>query len=438
MRRLFALALLTLLLATARPALAVTIERVVSPGGIEAWLVEDHANPILALDLAFRGGAALDPAGRVGLATMTAALLDEGAGPYSSEAFQRLLEDNVITLGFEARRDSLIGRVKTLSAHRDLAFDLLRLSLTQARFDTKAVERIRGQLVASLMREEESPNAVANKTWFRTAFAGHPYARPPQGEIGAVQSIRRNDLFGFAHAQLTRDRLVVGVVGDIRPDELAPLLDRVFGALPAKSPLPELAETRVSGTGGRTLIDRDTPQTVAVFGAPGIKRDDAEWYAATVMNYILGGGGFSSRLTEEVREKRGLAYSVYSYLVPLEHAGLILGGVATENSRFEESIRLIRAEFARMRDTGPSAEELANAKTYLNGSFPLQLDSTASIAQILVQMQRDHLGIDFLERRAALINAVGPEDVRRVAHRLLDPDALSLVIVGRPIPAKAE
>jgi len=435
MRRLVALALVLLAVALARPAQAVTIERVVSPGGIEAWLVQDHANPILALEIAFRGGAALDPTGREGLAAMVAGLLDEGAGPYRSEEFQRLLEDNVISLSFDARRDTLNGHVKTLTAHRDLAFDLLRLSLTQPRFDVKAVERIRGQIVAGLLREQESPDAVATKAWFHAAFAGHPYARAPQGEVAPVKAIRRDDLRSFAQAQLTRDRLVIGVVGDIRPDELAAALDRVFGSLPASGPLPEIREAPLAPLAARTVIDRDTPQTVAIFGAPGIKRDDPDWYAATVMNYVLGGGGFASRLTEQVREKRGLAYSVYSYLVPFDHAGLILGGVATENRRFEDSIGLIRDEFRRMRDEGVSDTELANAKTYLNGSFPLQLDSTASIARLLVQIQRERLGIDFLERRAKLIEAVSADDIRRVAVRLLDPDALRIVAVGRPAPA---
>lgn len=425
-----ALALLALLLPLS--AQAMSVERVVSPLGIEAWLVQDHANPIIAVELAFEGGAALDPAAKSGLAEMTASLLDEGAGPYDSQAFQGKLEDLVITLHYDAGLDHLRGHLKTLTANRDTAFELLRLSLTQPRFDKEPLERIRGQILAGLLRESQSPNAVAQRQWFKTMFPGHPYARAARGEIETVKTVQKADLKAFTRDQLARDRLVIGVVGDITPAELSALLDSTFGGLPATGGAGKVAEANPVATGGMTVIDKDNPQTVAMFGLPGIKRDDPDWYPAYVMNYVLGGGGFSSRLTEEVREKRGLAYSVYSYLSPLRHAGIIIGGVATENSRFAESIRLIKDEFRRMRDQGLGEAELANAKTYLNGSFPLQLNSTQAIAGLLVQMRIDNLGIDFLDKRAALVDAVTQDDVKRAAARLLDPDSLSLVVVGRP------
>ncbi len=414
------------------PALAVTVEKVVSPGGIVAWLVQDHSNPIISLEVTFRGGAALDPAAKSGLAAMAAGLLDEGAGPYDSQAFQGKLEDLVITLGFDAGRDGLRGHLKTLSENRDTAFDLFRLAVTQPRFDKEPVERIRGQILSGLMREAQDPNSQASRAWFEAMFPGHPYARSAHGSVETVRTIQVGDLRAFAKSHLALDRLVVGVVGDITPDELARRLDATFGALPAKSPLPPVPDVAARAGGGLRVIDKDNPQTTAIFGLPGIGRRDPDWYAAYVMNYILGGGGFSSRLTEEVREKRGLAYSVYSYLVPMEHSGLMIGGVATENGRFAESIRLIREEFRRMRDEGPSEQELTDAKTYLNGSFPLQLDSTAGIAGLLLQIQIDDLGIDFLDRRNALISAVTLDAVRQAARRLLDPDALTIVAVGRP------
>ncbi|MDO8605036.1 MAG: pitrilysin family protein [Phaeospirillum sp.] len=430
-RRISALVLLAGLLLSL-PAQAVTVERVASPNGIEAWLVQDHSNPIISMEIAFKGGAALDPAPKSGLAEMAAGLLDEGAGPYDSQTFQQKLEDQVITLNFDASRDTLRGHLKTLTANRDAAFDLLRLSLGQPRFDKEPVERIRGQILSGLMREAQDPNAMATRRWFQAMFPGHPYARSPHGVPETVKTIQVGDLRAFARGQLARDRLMIGVVGDITPAELARLLDATFGGLPAAGAPDTVADTAARATGGVTVIDKDNPQTVAVFGAPGVKRDDPDWYAASIMNYILGGGGFSSRLTEEVREKRGLAYSVYSYLLPQRHSGLIFGGVATENGRFAESIGLIRAEFQRMRDQGPTEAELANAKTYLNGSFPLQLDSTAAIAGLLVQLQADNLGIDFLDRRNALIDAVTLDDVKRAARRLLDPGTLTIVAVGRP------
>jgi zinc protease len=422
------------LLLLALPAQAVTPEKVTSPSGIEAWLVRDHSNPIIAMEIAFKGGAAHDPARKSGLASMLAALLDEGAGPYDSQAFQRVLEDKVITLHFNAGRDAFNGHLKTLSENKDTAFELMRLALSQPRFDKEPVERIRGQLLAGLTRESQDPNAQASRRMFEMAFAGHPYAQSPRGTLETVKTIQVADLRSLVRNQLTRDRLVVGVVGDIGPEELARRLDEMFGALPATGTLGAIAEIRAAAPAGLVAIPKDNPQTTALFTLPGLRRDDPDWYAAYVVNYILGGGGFSSRLTEEVREKRGLAYSVTSYLVPYAHSGLLVGSVATENSRFAESVRLIRDEFRRMRDEGPSEKELADAKTYLNGSFPLSQDSTAAIAGLLVQMQMDKLGIDFLDRRPAMIEAVTMEDARRAARRLLDPDALSFVAVGKPGP----
>ncbi|EME70210.1 Zn-dependent peptidase [Paramagnetospirillum caucaseum] len=426
------IAVLLGLLLFSLPAAAVTVEKVTSASGIEAWLVRDHSNPIIAMEVAFRGGAAHDPAAKSGLAGMMAALLDEGAGPHDSQAFQQILEDKVISLGFNAGRDSFAGHLKTLSENKDTAFDLFRLALSQPRFDKEPVERIRGQLLAGLMRESQDPNAQASRRFFEVAFAGHAYARSPRGTLESVKAIQVADLRALAKAQLIRDRLVVGVVGDISPEELARRLDAVFGALPASGPLGVIPDVDAAPPAGLAVIPKDNPQTLALFGLPGLRRNDPDWYAAYVVNYVLGGGGFSSRLTEEVREKRGLAYSVTSYLMPFAHSGLIVGSVATENSRFPESVRLIKEEFRRMQGEGPSEKELADAKTYLNGSFPLSQDSTAAIAGLLVQMQVDKLGIDFLDRRAAMISAVSLEDARRAARRLLDPDALSFVAVGKP------
>ena len=430
LKRLLAACTLVLVLIATAPADAVTIERVISPGGIEAWLVRDPSNPILAVEVSFRGGAALDPAGRSGLATMTAALLDEGAGPYESQTFQRRLEDRVIGLSFDAGRDALRGHLKTLTEHRDEAFDLLRLALTKPRFDAPAIDRIRSQILVGLMHESESPDHLASRAWFASVFADHPYARSPRGDRESIKAITVADLRGEVTRQIARDRLLIGVVGDIEPGELARLLDATFTALPERGAPVSLVEARPATHGQIERIVRAIPQTVATFGLAGLKRDDPDWYAATVMNHILGGGGFSSRLTESVRERNGLAYGVWSALIPFDHGGILLGGVATESSRFEQSLALIREEVRRMRDEGSTETELANAKTYLNGSFPLGLDSTTAIAQVLVQMQADHLGLDFLDRRPALINAVTLADVRRVAARLLDPEALTLAVVG--------
>jgi len=424
------LALLLLLWAPAAGAL--TIERVTSPGGIEAWLVEDHTLPVVSIRFTFPGGAALDPPGRGGLAAMATALLDEGAGPYDTAAFKTRLEDLVADLRFEAGRDEIGGSLRSLKTNLSEAAGLLRAALTSPRFDPSAVERIRGEFVASLSQQAHSPRALSGRLWMRDAFEDHPYGENVNGTTLSVAAITREDLIGFAGQRLARAGLVIGAVGDIAADELAGLIDRVFGGLPAGGGEIQIAETKPAENGGVLITRRPVPQSAVTFGQVGPKRDDPDWYAARLVNDVLGGGGFRGRLMREIREKRGLAYAVSTELVSFRHAGLILGNVATENARVAQSIALIRAEWRRMHDEGPSEAELDLAKTFLTGSFPLTLDTGARVASLLVEMQQQKLGIDYLDRRAALFGAVTLEQAKTVAHRLLDPAALSFAVVGDP------
>jgi zinc protease len=413
-------------------AQAVDIQRVVSAKGIEAWLVQDSSIPVISFKFAWRAGAAYDPKGKEGRARMLSALLDEGAGKLDSQAFQRRLEDLSVRLGFSANTDTFRGNLRTLSANRDEAFRLLALAISQPRFDAEPVERIRAQLVAGLKASQEDPDTIATRTWYRTAFPDHPYGRPNGGTVETIGAVTVDDLKDFSARYFVRKGLVIGVAGDITPQELALRLDEVFGRLPMSRPIEAVPEVQPSNAGKIIVVKRDVPQSVVLFGQAGIKRDDPDWYAAYVMNRILGGGGFSSRLMEEVREKRGLAYSVYSYLSPFEHSALYMGGVGTANARVAESLKIIRAEWQRMGEKGVTEKELASAKTYINGSFPLRLDSTRRIAGILVGVQISRLGIDYIGKRAKLIDAVTTKDIRQVAKRLLNPGALTVVVVGKP------
>ncbi|HEX6980829.1 MAG TPA: pitrilysin family protein [Alphaproteobacteria bacterium] len=425
-------AVVTLVIATVASASAVEIEQVKSPGGIEAWLIRDRMVPLVSMHFAFRGGAATDPAGKTGRAEMTAQLLTEGAGDLDSQKFAAMLEDRAISLGFDAGLDSIQGSVKTLNEHRDTAFDLLRLALTRPRFDAEAVERVRAQTLAAIARDAENPETLARRTWWATAFPDHPYGRPVRGTVETVTRLQPDDFRDFVRNRLARDNLIIGVVGDITPDELGPLLDRAFGDLPARSAPVDVPEVEFKGDGRTTVVNRTVPQSVMVFGEDGIKRNHPDWFAASIVNYILGGGGFNSRLMTEVREKRGLTYGVYTSLVALDHTGLVLGSSSTANARVAQALDLIRAEWRRMKEQGPTADELADAKSYLTGSFKLQLSSSMSIASMLVAIQYDNLGIDYIDRRDALINAVTIDDVRRVAGQLLDPARMLTVIVGDP------
>ncbi len=431
-KRVFGACLLLFVFAFTSPASAIEIKRVVSPGGIEAWLVEDHKVPIIALEWAFEGAGASDPKGKEGLANLAARTLDEGAGPYDSQAFAARLQDNAIGLGFDVGRDAFSGSLRTLSDRRDEAFDLARLSLTEPRFDAEAVERMRAAVLSSLRRDQADPNYVARRLFYATAYPDHPYGDEIRGTLESLPTITPDDLRNFVKSSFGRDRLIVAAAGDITPEDLGLALDRVFGALPATTAIPAIANVEPKGAGETLVVTRPTAQTVMLMGEPGIKRSDPDWYAATVMNYVLGGGGFGSRLMEEVREKRGLSYGVYSYLVSLDHSALIMAGGNTVNAKAGQALDIMRQEWKRMAEKGVTEEELADAKTYLTGSFPLQLSSTQAIAGMLLQVRRDRLGIDYLDRRNALINGVTQEDVQRVAQRLLHPDRLLTVLVGRP------
>ncbi|OHC82825.1 MAG: zinc protease [Rhodospirillales bacterium RIFCSPLOWO2_12_FULL_67_15] len=419
-------------LLAAPPAGAIEVQQVKSPGGITAWLVQDKLNPILSLRFAFRGGAALDPEGKEGLARMAAALLDEGAGDMDARAFRAALEDRSISLGFDSSFDEFGGSLQMLTEHRDTAAGLLALALTRPRFDADALARVRSQILARLRRDAESPDTVAQVRLFTEIFPGHAYGRRSRGTLESVPRIGPEDLRRFVGARFARDVLVVGVAGDITAAELGRLLDRAFGALPSSSApaqIPEVAPKIDS----RALVSRlKVPQSAIAFAAPGVKRDDPDYYAAYVLNYILGGGGFTSRLHEEVREKRGLAYSAGTSLHPLRRSALILGGAGTANARVKETIDVVRAEWRRMAEGGVSAEEIENAKTYLTGSFPLRFTTLGGIAGMLLGMQIENLGPDYIDRYNGLINAVSAESVARVARRLLDPARLLVVVAGEP------
>ncbi|MCT8970388.1 M16 family metallopeptidase [Microbaculum marinisediminis] len=418
--------------AAVRPASAIEIEKVVSPGGIEAWLVSESAVPLVSVQFAFDGGAAQDPPDRPGVANLISVLLDEGAGDIDSAAFQEKLESLAIEMSFDAGRDTFYGAMQTLTENLDEAANLLRLAITAPRFDADAIERMRVQTESGLRRELTDPNAVAGRLWSDTVFGSHPYGRPVKGTLETVAAITVDDLRAYHERIFARDTLKIAVVGDITAERLAPLLDEIFGGLPQTADLAPVAEATLPDGGMRKVVEMEIPQTVIQFGRPGLKRDDPDFIPAYVVNHILGGGAFSSRLYQEVREKRGLSYSVYSFLYPLDRAGLIAGGAATRNDRAAESLAIIDEEIKRMADEGPTAEELDKAKRYLKGSYPLRFDTSTKIARQLVEIQRDKLGIDYINKRNDLIDAVTIDDAKRVARKLYGDGSLYVTMVGRP------
>jgi len=421
------------ILASANTLHAMDIRKVVSDKGIVAWFVPDKSVPLVAMSFAFRNaGSATDPDGKEGLAEMTSGLLDEGAGEMESQAFQRALEDIAAQMSFSAGRDTFTGQLRTLTAEREKAFDLLRLALNAPRFDEAPVKRMQSQMLASLRQQAKNPRKISGRLWSETVFPGHPYSKPSDGTEKTVATLTADDLKSFIRDRFSRDRLIIGVVGDISEEELKRRLDSVFGDLPATGRKFAIPETAPAGKGKTLIVRKQIPQSMVILGHAGIKRDDADWYAALLVTRVFGGGGLSSRLFEEIREKRGLAYSVYAYLSPMEHSALLAGGVATQNARAAESLSVFRAEWQNLAETGVTAKELETAKTYMNGSFPLRLGSSRGIAGMLVSIQISDLGMDYIKKRPSLINAISLDEANRVAKRLYKADDLTVVIVGDP------
>jgi len=357
--------------------------------------------------------------------------LDEGAGDLDSKAFHERMENHAIELTFQVGRDYFHGSLRSLNEHRDEAFDLLHLALTNPRFDADAIERVRGQELSMLQRDTTNPNDLASRRWWEVAFPGHPYGRQTKGTLESVPRITADDLRAYARHVLARNELTISIVGDVDPKTAGVLIDRAFAGLPAKNDLKPVANAMPSGLGRRIVINVDVPQAVVTFGGQGIARHDPDFMAAYVVNHILGGGGFSSRLYKEVREKRGLAYGVSDSLVWFQRAAVALGGTATRSDRTADALAVIEEEIKRMADEGPTPDELAAAKSFLKGSYALTLDTSAKIAAQLTQIQLDNLGIDYIQRRGALIDAVTIEDAKRVARKLYGGGML-VTVAGRP------
>lgn len=412
------------------PARAIEIQRVVSPLGIEAWLVEEDTVPLVAMSFAFVGGAAQDPADRPGIANMLSGLLDEGAGDLDSEAFQATLNEYSIELSFDAGRDGFFGSLKTLVAHRDEAARLLKLALTEPRFDAEPVERIRGQILAGIRSSERDPDSTAGEALIEAAFPNHPYGRPIEGTRETVAAVTIDDLKTFHGKNIARDNLKIAVVGAIDAPSLALLLDEVFGALPVKANLDLVRDVELAAA-ERIDIAMNIPQTVLYFAGEGLVRSDPDFIPAAIATRILGGGSFSSRLYEEVREKRGLVYSVSLGLRAYDHAGITVGGTKTRADQADSVISLIEDEIDRFAAEGATEAELAEAKGYMIGSFALRFTTSTRIARQLLAIQLDGLGIDYIDRRNELIAAVTIDDIKRVTQRLFANDMI-VVRVGPP------
>ena len=415
---------------------AAKIQRLVSPGGIEAWFVQDATVPLIAMEYAFGGGASQDPSGKPGVGNMVAGLLDEGSGDLDSKTFHERLERRAIELSFSSTRDTFRGSLRMLKDNKDEAFDLLQMALTSPHFDATDVERIRAQVFSGLRRDTTNPSSLASRKFLEVAFGDHPYGRQANGTLESVPKIDVADMKDYVRRVIAKDTLRIAVVGDVDADTLGKLLDKTFGGLPAKADLTPIAEIAAAQPPQRAFVPLDVPQTVVTFGGPGIRRHDPNFMAAYVVSYILGGGS-SSRLYKEVREKRGLAYSVSQSLLWMNHSALFIGNTGTRADRAGETVDAIETEIRRIAADGPTQKELDEAKSYLKGSQMLALDTSSKLASALLQYQLDQLPIDYIEKRNALVDAVTLDDTRKAAQRLWGQGLLT-VIVGRAPQAAAQ
>ncbi len=429
MMRLVFAAALSLVAATSRAD--VNIQQLTTPGGISVWLVEEHSIPFIALDLSIDGGASLDRPGKRGAANLMTATLEEGSGDMTAQEFQAAREALAASYEFNVYDDSFSVSAKFLSENLDAAVDLLRQALITPRFDQDAVDRVRQQVLANLAGDEKDPNSMAGKSFYAAAFGDHPYGSSLNGTVESVTALTRDDMIQSHRDLLVRDRVYVSVVGDISAAEVGPMVDHLLGDLPQGGPdLPQHVEFGLPG--GVTVIPYDTPQSVVLFGHSGIKRDDPDFFAAYILNTILGGNNFESRLMTEVREKRGLTYGAYSYLVPKDHAEMYLGSFASANDKMAEAVQVVKDVWADVAANGVTQEELDAAKTYITGEYPLRFDSNEGIAGIMVGMQMIGLTPDYVVHRNDFINAVTLEDIKRVAAYLIKPDQLHFTVVGQP------
>ncbi len=419
-------------LAFAFPAAAtIEIDQITSPGGVEAWLVEDDSIPFVALEFWFVGGSALDATDRQGATYLMTGLLEEGAADMDAQAFAEEVEGLAASFGFSSYRDSVVISAQMLSQNRDEAADLLRAAMVEPRFDPVAIERVRGQILSIIEGNARDPADIASTTYNSMAYGDHPYGRPQEGTAESVAALTRDDLIAAHSDTLTRDRVVVGAAGDITPDELGLLIDRILDGLPAEAPeRPEPITSALDG--GVTVVEFPSPQSVTYFGHAGIERDDPDFFPAFVLNQVLGGSGFQSRLMEEVRVQRGLTYGIGTYLSLADLSPGILGQFSSSNDAVAEAIEVVRAEWADVSENGITQAELDAAVRYMTGEYPLRFDGNGTIAGILAAMQSDDMPADYIVNRNDYIEGVTLEDVNRVASDLLRPEALHFVVVGQP------
>jgi zinc protease len=409
------------------------IQEIESPGGIKAWLVEDTSLPVITMRFSFKGSGALQNSEeQQGLALMLSNTMDEGAGDLDSQAFQKILNDNSISLSFSSDRDNFGGYLSTLSRHKSTAFDLLTKALKEPRFDSEPLERMRAANISRVLSSKGKPGWINSRLFNDLAYEGHPYAFNSGGTITSLKQITASDLRDYKNNWLSRDKLIVSATGDISGEELGLALDRIFGHLPNKSTESNIKPTTIQNTGNIYVYEKEIPQTIISMAMSGIDERDPDYYPLLVMNSIFGASGFGSRLMKEIREEKGLTYGIHSTLISYDLVNGLEISTSTKNESAAEMIELIKAEMEKMKVDPVSDAELSEAKSYITGSLPLSLTSTNNISAVLQDLQLDGYKSDYLDTFSSKINAVSKADIIRVANRVLNPDEMIVIMVGQP------
>ncbi len=423
-----ALALCCLIGALAAQA-AVKIEHWTDRSGAEVYFVESHGLPILDVQIDFSAGTAYDPAERKGLAALTRRLMETGAAGIDEERLAAQLADSAAHLSGSTRRDRSGFSLRTLSsqAEREAALAVLRSVLQQPDFPAAALERERARMIAGIEQGDTRPDEIAAKRFNREIFPDHPYGYSPTAQT--VAAISREDVVAFHRTHFSAREAVVSIVGDVSRAQAEAIAQRLTAGLPEGGAAHELPAQRAPQR--KTIrIDHPATQCHVYVGLPGMKRDDPDYFPLLVGNYILGGGGFVSRLMQEVREKRGYAYSVYSYFVPLKQPGPFQIGLQTKREQVGDAVKVLEATLTEFLRNGPSEREVERARRNIADGFALRLDSNRKILEYVAAIGYYRLPLDFLEQYPRRVRAVTREQVREAFARRVRPEHLVTVIVG--------
>jgi zinc protease len=403
----------------------------VEAGGRSAWLIEDHSVPVVSIGWAWRGGTALDAAEHGGALALGAGLLMEGAGPLDNAAFADALRDEAIGLSFDAQRDGFEGSLRALRPALDEAVRLANLAMRAPRLDGAAVARLRARALAGARAQLETPRGQVGRAFWAAAFPDHPAGRPGGGTVETLTALPESAIREALARQIRAEGLLVAAAGAITAEELARVIPALFEGLPAGAP-PEAPPLPAFHAFGRRVVEVPGPQSAILFGQAGLPVADPDWEAAQVVLRVLGGGGFSSRLMEAVRVRRGLTYGIGVGLDALFGQGVVIGSSSTDNARVAETLAVTREEWARMAASGPTPAELDDAVAFLTGNLPLQFTDSRRIAGTLLALRRNGRPIGWLNERAERLRALTPSRTAAVARRLLSAETLSVAVAGRP------